>query len=132
MQKKALKALGTKPMDQPQHPQQHQQELHQSPTTTSPTPEKINGDHNKQEMVQFLKSPTYSRNGSSVPDEWAPLVSTHATEDRISPILPTPQLIQGSGVGHLHEFAPRILVAGVGGGGSNAVNHMVSKGLQGT
>lgn len=41
---------------------------------------------------------------------------------RISPIIPT---------GQLYEFAPRIVVAGVGGGGGNAINNMISKGLQG-
>lgn len=33
--------------------------------------------------------------------------------------------------GQLHEFAPRIVVAGVGGGGGNAINNMISKDLQG-
>jgi len=32
---------------------------------------------------------------------------------------------------HLHEFAPKIVVAGVGGAGTNAVNNMVSSGLAG-
>lgn len=31
----------------------------------------------------------------------------------------------------LHEFAPRIVVCGVGGGGGNAINNMISKQLQG-
>jgi hypothetical protein len=31
----------------------------------------------------------------------------------------------------LHEFAPRIVVCGVGGGGGNAINNMISKELQG-
>jgi cell division protein FtsZ len=33
--------------------------------------------------------------------------------------------------GHLHEFAPKILVFGVGGGGCNAVNNMIARGLTG-
>lgn len=32
---------------------------------------------------------------------------------------------------HLHEFAPKIVVIGVGGAGTNAVNNMVSSGLAG-
>ena len=34
--------------------------------------------------------------------------------------------------GHLHEFAPRIVVVGVGGGGGNAVNNMIANELNGT
>ena len=33
--------------------------------------------------------------------------------------------------GHLHEFAPRIVVVGVGGAGGNAVNNMIANQLQG-
>eukprot|EP00979_Chaetoceros_neogracilis_P006626 scaffold1345_cov265-Chaetoceros_neogracile.AAC.6 len=33
--------------------------------------------------------------------------------------------------GHLHEFAPRIVVVGVGGGGGNAVNNMIANQLEG-
>lgn len=33
--------------------------------------------------------------------------------------------------GHLHEFAPRIVVVGVGGGGGNAVNNMIANELNG-
>lgn len=33
--------------------------------------------------------------------------------------------------GHLHEFAPRIVVVGVGGGGGNAVNNMIANQLRG-
>lgn len=32
---------------------------------------------------------------------------------------------------HLHEFAPRIVVCGVGGAGGNAVNNMIARGLSG-
>ena len=32
---------------------------------------------------------------------------------------------------HLHEFAPKIVVVGVGGAGTNAVNNMVASGLAG-
>lgn len=33
--------------------------------------------------------------------------------------------------GHLHQFAPKIVVVGVGGGGSNAVNNMIANQLNG-
>lgn len=33
--------------------------------------------------------------------------------------------------GHLHEFAPRIVVVGVGGAGGNAVNNMIARNLHG-
>lgn len=33
--------------------------------------------------------------------------------------------------GQLHEFAPKIVVAGVGGAGGNAINNMIAKDLQG-
>ena len=119
--------MGTKPMDQPQ-PQ------HQSPTIAFPAPTKINGDDDTEETVHFSNIPTQpAQNGSSVPVEWATLVSAEPTAKQEDVIIqPTAQLIHGSALGQLHEFAPRILVAGVGGGGSNAVNHMVAKGLQGT
>jgi cell division protein FtsZ len=32
---------------------------------------------------------------------------------------------------HIHEFLPRIVVIGIGGGGSNAVNNMIKSGLKG-
>ena len=38
-----------------------------------------------------------------------------------------PQFVQGN----IHEFAPRIIVFGVGGGGCNAVNNMIARGLTG-
>lgn len=47
------------------------------------------------------------------------------------PDLDTPQpLSVRSGI-RLQEFAPRITVIGVGGGGSNAINNMISRGLKG-
>jgi hypothetical protein len=39
--------------------------------------------------------------------------------------------IMGSALGQLHEFAPKIVVAGVGGAGGNALNNMIAKDLQG-
>jgi hypothetical protein len=36
-----------------------------------------------------------------------------------------------SSLGHLYEFAPKIVVAGVGGAGCNALNNMIAKDLQG-
>ena len=115
-------------MDQ-QHPQQTPQ---QSPFIGFPAPTKINGEDDKEETIQFFKSPTHGQNGSAVPDEWTTMVSPEPSVKKEEVILPTPQLTHRSALGQLHEFAPRILVAGVGGGGSNAVNHMVAKGLQGT
>lgn len=32
---------------------------------------------------------------------------------------------------HVHEFAPKICVVGVGGAGGNAVNNMIARGLAG-
>mmetsp|Transcript_29592 Transcript_29592/g.41959 ORF Transcript_29592/g.41959 Transcript_29592/m.41959 type:complete len:218 (-) Transcript_29592:994-1647(-) len=46
------------------------------------------------------------------------------------PILPPP-VPSSFSVGQLHEFAPKIVVAGVGGAGGNALNNMIAKGLQG-
>ena len=45
----------------------------------------------------------------------------------------TPQSIESSPWAHmqLHEFAPKIVVVGVGGAGTNAVNNMVASGLSG-
>lgn len=44
-----------------------------------------------------------------------------------------PQAIESSPWAHmqLHEFAPKIVVVGVGGAGTNAVNNMVASGLSG-
>eukprot|EP00555_Chaetoceros_dichaeta_P014947 CAMPEP_0198255154 /NCGR_PEP_ID=MMETSP1447-20131203/5348_1 /TAXON_ID=420782 /ORGANISM="Chaetoceros dichaeta, Strain CCMP1751" /LENGTH=537 /DNA_ID=CAMNT_0043941469 /DNA_START=199 /DNA_END=1812 /DNA_ORIENTATION=- len=41
-----------------------------------------------------------------------------------APVIPTMQ-------GHLNEFAPKIVVVGVGGGGGNAVNNMIANQLHG-
>jgi len=48
---------------------------------------------------------------------------TKETPPETPPEMPT--------VGHLHEFAPRIVVVGVGGGGGNAVNNMIANQLHG-
>lgn len=44
---------------------------------------------------------------------------------------PSKPAILGSALGQLHEFAPKIVVAGVGGAGGNALNNMIAKDLQG-
>ena len=47
--------------------------------------------------------------------------------------IPTPRMNNTPTIhqGHLHEFAPRIVVVGVGGGGGNAVNNMIANQLSG-
>jgi hypothetical protein len=43
----------------------------------------------------------------------------------------SPRLSQSALAPDLYEFAPKIVVVGVGGAGSNAINNMIAKGLQG-
>jgi len=46
-------------------------------------------------------------------------------------VVPPQPLMSPVHQGHLHEFAPRIVVVGVGGGGGNAINNMISNQLNG-
>ena len=88
--------------------------------------------------------PTDSADKPPIADEWNQQVEVTSTTTS-APIKDEPTLpkirtapaslsagrTSSSSLGQLHEFAPRIVVAGVGGGGSNAVNHMIAEGLQG-
>merc|ERR1719162_666317 len=44
---------------------------------------------------------------------------------------PAPAAASATHQGHLNEFAPKIVVVGVGGGGGNAVNNMIANQLHG-
>ena len=63
---------------------------------------------------------------SSVYSFQSPLVTTTTP-----PASFTPPAVMEATQGHLHEFAPKIIVFGVGGGGCNAVNNMIARGLTG-
>jgi cell division protein FtsZ len=126
LQKRALQALGNK------QPNVNGEETVKSPfwnadekmeKDNTVMPEPIDSSKLK---VELEKEPVSKIDGSlnekAIKDEPRVIITT---EPRIfsSPII--------SLGGQLHEFAPRIVVAGVGGGGGNAINNMISKDLQG-
>ena len=132
MQKKALKALGTRPMEQLTNRDGIKEETYGEEQEGN---DRLTlGLHNSPPTVVADKPP--------IADEWnqqAEVKVATTVVPKEEPIVPqirtaSPPLTAGpvsSSLGQLHEFAPRIVVAGVGGGGSNAVNHMIAKGLQG-
>jgi hypothetical protein len=132
MQKKALKALGTRPIEQPPNRDIVKEETNEEEREGN---ERLTfGLHSSPPNIAADKPP--------FADEWNQQVEVRtatAVAPKEEPIVPqirtaSPSLTTGhssSSLGQLHEFAPRIVVAGVGGGGSNAVNHMIAKGLQG-
>ena len=87
-------------------------------------------------LSENMKAPDASLNGKASPENSSandlPNKETFAAEKQEAP----PQQQQPPKpipvAGQLHEFAPRIVVAGVGGAGGNAINNMISKELQGT
>jgi cell division protein FtsZ len=127
LQKRALQALGNK------QPKVNGEETEKSPIRNTDEKMEINNDNAiKAESIDPSKlkirvenEPVFQIDGNlnekAINDEPRFVV----TEPRIRtpPILPSD--------GQLHEFAPRIVVAGVGGGGGNAINNMISKNLQG-
>jgi hypothetical protein len=78
-----------------------------APPATAPTPT------NPVELLQVKTEPVKT----SHPNQACASTSTSAS---------VPSMKQG-----LHEFAPRIVVVGVGGAGGNALNNMIAKDLQG-
>ena len=84
-----------------------------------------------QQSTKKYTSPSTSFEGSTgstsskVYSFQSPLVST--TTPPASFTNPATEFLQG----HIHEFAPKIIVFGVGGGGCNAVNNMIARGLTG-
>jgi cell division protein FtsZ len=77
-----------------------------------------------------------SENESSInSDDTSEILNSKSNEEEmVEPMTevqqaqPHPSIIHQ---GHLHEFAPRIVVVGVGGGGGNAVNNMIANQLSG-
>jgi cell division protein FtsZ len=115
MQKKALKALGNRAAP----PSSTKEEETSSDTVLS--------DIQKDTTPKFLNSPP---NGD-VPQK----LSIDAMPPQVRVLVeeqPPSKPILGSALGQLHEFAPKIVVAGVGGAGGNALNNMIAKDLQGT
>ena len=156
MHKKALKALGNKSLDSLKQQQQSQQQSEQQQQTPfhepwhsvstsplflpdsqshshphshphSPVTIDFNGNANSHggmhsnpvdpEKLTTIESPSQS-------ETYKETIQQETISKKTSPH-------RSSAMGQLHEFAPRIIVAGVGGGGSNALNHMIAKGLQG-
>lgn len=129
LQKRALQALGNK------KPNVNGEETVKSPFCNVNTDEKMDKDNVN--AIKINAEPIDSSkpnvkleqddslNGKPIQDEPRVVVTEQPrTSSSRAPILPLD--------GHqLHEFAPRIVVAGVGGGGGNAINNMISKNLQG-
>lgn len=110
LQKRALKALGNKNANKP------------SLQPESPKP-------NKDDETTKVDHPSL--------DNVIPKDQTESAKENVPPTtaseFPKPILAAPTPPpsGQLHEFAPRIVVCGVGGGGGNAINNMISKELQG-
>jgi len=89
--------------------------------------------------VEDSKADTQMENASGVGSspEMPPAASTSPPAFSPPPKLqrdpvPSPPPFSFPAAGqHLHEFAPRIVVCGVGGAGGNAVNNMIARGLAG-
>jgi hypothetical protein len=133
MQKKALKALGTRPMEHAPNRNIVNEEAN----------EEERDDNERPPLGLHNSPPPDSADTRPLADEWnqqvevttAPTTATIKEEPTLPKIRTAPPSLAtgrtSSSLGQLHEFAPRIVVAGVGGGGSNAVNHMIAEGLQG-
>ena len=87
----------------------------------APFKEEAKGDKN------FVKG---SNNGKDdVSDKEAPSVAVQAL---LNPAVEAANVFMNTATAtNLQEFAPRICVVGVGGGGCNAINNMVARGLSG-
>jgi len=116
MQKKALKALGNKSSSQ-------NDDRKNSRTTTR-----------KKEKEELLFPANSPPNGVSSLQKPITIKDNEEKKAADSDNEQQPILMPSSSIsplGQLHEFAPKIVVAGVGGAGGNALNNMIAKGLQG-
>jgi hypothetical protein len=156
---KALKALGTKQPDPKpatslstnQEINITNQEINKAKQETIKTNQETNNivpQKTREELVKFQGSPPngYAPSGigesKKLPSEFISnlvehkidVIDTNRLTDKENNVVdaPTETSTTRRGVrAQLHEFIPRIVVAGIGGGGCNALNHMISKGLQG-
>mmetsp|Transcript_22878 Transcript_22878/g.26077 ORF Transcript_22878/g.26077 Transcript_22878/m.26077 type:complete len:454 (-) Transcript_22878:58-1419(-) len=115
MQKKALKALGNK----------------SSQNNNASKRNKINTEKKEKESVFPANSP---HEGVDSMQEAIIITEKNVEKEGLDSknehLGPTPSTTR-SPLGQLHEFAPKIVVAGVGGAGGNALNNMIAKGLKG-
>jgi len=107
MQKKALKALGNKAIGSSST---KKDEAIVSPNLSDPQP-------NREEISSSPPITSPSKEN----------VQKNVATESLKPTSPA----SNSTLGRLHEFAPKIVVAGVGGAGGNALNNMVAKDLKG-
>ena len=122
LQKRALKALG--------NTKQQTSGTHENDEINKETSSSIiNGDILKEssniQQIQTQENEIVKEDVLTKEVEQEVVVLNAQSENKPSATVVAPP-------GQLHEFAPRIVVAGVGGGGGNAINNMISKGLQGT
>lgn len=91
-----------------------------------------NGDEKKSSFDRY-RVPPMAQNvhkGNHVYQQHYPVDKREASITAMEPTNPSFSRMQFH-QGHLHEFAPRIVVVGVGGGGGNAVNNMIANQLRG-
>jgi len=124
LQKRALKALGNKPATETEIKDNtfiNNDALEENRPIFKQIQHDLNSEHENDVMDGF-ENETVAHVEKVVPEEESPT----------PPPVSSPKPIMVAPPGQLHEFAPRIVVVGVGGGGGNAINNMISKELQGT
>lgn len=112
MQKKALKALGQKSKGN---------------TVAAAAVAKEDIQHTVLEDIQRTPPELPPIPPDTPPNGEGPRTLTLPKETETQSVPP----LMGSALGQLHEFAPKIIVAGVGGAGGNALNNMIAKELKG-
>jgi len=133
LSKKAARAL--------QQINKQKNKKHNSPndgmTNTPPEKEKKDTVVASEGIKQILETGTLPNDSSSFETEKDFSTTTNVVEDEkkeeeeITLVETTNPRHFTHPAGHLHEFAPRIVVVGVGGAGGNAVNNMIARNLQG-
>lgn len=85
----------------------------------------VKGGVEKAETAPILEKPPATKPHAASPTAPVPIPPS------VTPVAPRQALLVSQAGLNLQEFAPRISVIGVGGGGCNAVNNMIIRGLGG-
>eukprot|EP00545_Synedropsis_sp_CCMP1620_P007220 CAMPEP_0119028038 /NCGR_PEP_ID=MMETSP1176-20130426/38206_1 /TAXON_ID=265551 /ORGANISM="Synedropsis recta cf, Strain CCMP1620" /LENGTH=440 /DNA_ID=CAMNT_0006984089 /DNA_START=52 /DNA_END=1374 /DNA_ORIENTATION=+ len=125
MQKKALKALGTKTLAAANAPPSAKMD-----TVLADIQKEASSNTGMKQFTNALPNGDGGNQKLSMDASISVSSSNDNNEQQESPLLESAP-IRGSAIGQLHEFAPKIVVAGVGGAGGNALNNMIAKDLQG-
>jgi hypothetical protein len=89
--------------------------------SVKPVPMKDGGSEKKKTSIEVKVEEKKMVSGPSVAPKATPNPAAQAADLFVKPDIQS----------NLQEFAPRICVVGVGGGGCNAINNMVARGLSG-